>query len=69
MPLGLDQREGYTDDEQVVGVGEEAHAGHEHDFLVESRYLGVVQLLEDVLVARGCNGAHSDLLTSRAPFK
>ena len=31
MPHGLEQGHDDADDEEIVGVGEEAHAGDEHD--------------------------------------
>jgi NAD(P)-dependent dehydrogenase (short-subunit alcohol dehydrogenase family) len=34
-PLGLEQRDDDTDDEEVVGVGEKAHARDEHDLELE----------------------------------
>ena len=46
VPLRLEDRDDHADDEQVVGIGEETHARDEHDLVLESRDLAVVERIE-----------------------
>ena len=46
VPDGLEQGHHDADDEEVVGVGEKAHAGDEHDLPVLFRDAGVVHFRE-----------------------
>jgi hypothetical protein len=48
---------GDADDEEVVGIGEEAHAGDEHDLPVLGRDAGLVELGE-VWRCLGDGGRH-----------
>ena len=50
MPLVLQDRHHDADDEQVVGVGEEAHAGDEHDLPVLTGDAGIVHPRQQVVM-------------------
>ena len=52
FPLGFNQHHDDADDEQVVGVGEEAHARDEHDLVLEPADLGVVDRREGIGAGR-----------------
>ena len=47
VPLLLDEDEGHADDEEVVGVGEEAHRGGEGRLEVEKAQRGLVERLAE----------------------
>ena len=53
MPLGLDQRGDGADDEEVVGVGEEAHAGDEDGPMMEPAGRRLVEEFGDRWPRRG----------------
>jgi hypothetical protein len=52
VPLGLQQRDNDADHEQVVGIGEESHARHEHDLQLEPVDLGVIERIETARCGR-----------------
>jgi hypothetical protein len=54
VPLGLQQGHHDADDEQVVGVGREAHARDEHDLQLGLGDAGVIKCVERTRVSRRC---------------
>jgi hypothetical protein len=56
VPKWLEQRHNDADDEEIVCVGEETHAGDEHDLPVIPGDLRVVHLAEVVSGSSVCHG-------------
>jgi hypothetical protein len=66
LPLAFEQRHHHADDEEVIGVGKEAHAGDEHDLPVVLCDAGVIEFGEVCRSMRGrVHRAHSQGLDAR----
>jgi len=56
MLLSVQKRHHHADDEQIVGVGEEAHAGNEHDLPMQPAEFRLIHAFEDLCAGRKRGG-------------
>src|SRR5208282_1651017 len=61
MLLSVQKRHHHADDEQIVGVSEEAHAGNEHDLPMQPAEFRLIHPFEDLCAGRKRRGHHFTL--------